>query len=438
MTEPSPGFVRLFREASPYIYAHRGRTFVIVFGGEALADAGFIHLVHDLVLLSSMGIRMVVVHGAEPQIDERFQVSGAGLHYVDDIRVTDPQAMECVKDAVGSVRVDIEAILSQGLANSPMAGARIRVTSGNFITARPLGIRAGTDYGYTGIVRRVDTEAINTHLAAGQIVLVSPIGYSPTGEAFSISEEEVGAAVAVELRAAKLIYLTEGRRLLDDDGALLRELTVQELGRLLDRRVDIVGEERAVLKLVSGACQQGVQRVHLLERRMDGALLRELFTRDGAGTMVSGTSFDAMRTATIDDVVGIIEIIGPLEADGTLVRRPRKKLEMEIGQFTVIERDGAIIGCAAYYPYTAENVVELACLAVNPDYRRGGYGQALLDRLEQMARQAGIGRMFVLTTQTAHWFIERGFVQATLEALPVERKALYNYQRNSKVLIKVL
>jgi amino-acid N-acetyltransferase len=378
------------------------------------------------------------VHGAEPQIDERFKASGAGLRYVNDVRVTDPEAMECVKDAVGSVRVDIEAILSQGLANSPMAGAKIRVSSGNHITARPLGIRNGTDYGYTGVVRRVDTEAINARLAAGEIVLVSPLGYSPTGEVFSISEEEVGTAVAIELRAAKLIYLLEGQRLTDAEGGLLRQMTLNDLSQLASERGDLGEETLTVLDMVSRACRQGVQRVHLLDRRTDGALLRELFTRDGAGTMVSASPFDAMRPATIDDVVGIIELIRPLEADGTLVRRSREKLEMEIGQFTIMERDGTTIGCAALFPYAAHNVAELACVAVRPDYRRHGYGEALLERLEGEARLQKIGLLFVLTTQTAHWFMERGFVEASIDALPVERKRLYNYRRNSKVLIKAL
>lgn len=431
MVDSPPEFVRWFREASPYIHAHRGRTFVIVFGGEAVLDPAFDSLVHDLALLSSLGVRLVVAHGARPQVESRLQARGIELRYAGGVRVTDAQAMECVKDAAGSVRVEIEALLSQGLAASPMAGARIRVTSGNFITARPLGVRDGVDCHHTGVVRRVDTETINARLAGGEIVLISPLGYSPTGEIFNLSAEEVGTAVAAGLKAAKLIFLLETLPCPGGE-ALPREITRQELERRL------AATDGGVLGLAVQACRQGVGRVHLLERRIDGALLRELFTRDGIGTLVSASAFDAMRAASIDDAAGILELIRPLEADGTLVRRSREKLEMEIERFTVIERDGAIIGCAALFPYPAERVAELACLAVHPDYRRSGYGGALLERLEAQARRAGVGRLFVLTTQTAHWFLERGFTAAAIEDLPVERKLLYNYRRNSKVLVKTL
>ncbi|MCC7410378.1 MAG: amino-acid N-acetyltransferase [Gammaproteobacteria bacterium] len=438
MIDSPQEFVRWFREASPYIHAHRSRTFVIVFGGEALLDAAFEHLIHDLALLVSLGIRLVVVHGARPQVETRLRARGIELRYVDGLRVTDTAAMECVKDAVGTVRVEIEALLSMGLANSPMAGARIRVTTGNFITARPLGIRNGTDFRHTGVVRRVDTETINAQLDAGGLVLVPPLGYSPTGEIFNLNAEEVGTAVAAELHAAKLIFLLEGQRLLDTDGDLVREIIGTDLPGLL-AALRAAGDPLAwVLQLADQACRNGVRRVHLLDRQSDGALIRELFTRDGAGTLVSASPFDDMRSATIDDAAGILEIIRPLEADGTLVWREREKLEMEIGQFTVVARDGVILGCAALFPYPGESVAELACLAVGTDYRRGGYGQALLDLLEGRARQLGVRRLFVLTTQAEHWFEERGFVEADIDALPVERKALYNYQRNSKVLIKAL
>lgn len=438
MADSSPEFVRWFREASPYIHAHRGRTFVIVFGGEALAGRAFEPLAHDLALLGSLGIRLVLVHGTRPQVEARMHGRGIALRYAGGVRVTDEAALECVKDAAGTVRVEIEALLSQGLANSPMAGARIRVTSGNFITARPMGIRDGMDFLHTGVVRRVDTATINARLANGEIVLISPLGYSPTGEIFNLGAEEVGAAVATELQAAKLIFLAEGERLEDAGGALVRELTHADLSALLAQLRAADHPLAGLLQLAGQAVRQGVRRVHLLDRHMDGALIRELFTRDGAGTLVSASPFDAMRAATVDDAAGLLELIRPLEADGTLVRRSREKLETEIGCFTVIERDGALIACAALFRFPEEGVAELACLVVQPHYRRCGYGELLLERLQALARQDGVRRLVVLTTQAAHWFIERGFVEASLDALPLEKKSLYNYQRNSKVLIKAL
>lgn len=432
-----PPFVSWFRQAAPYIHAHRGRTFVVQFGGEAVADPTFPHLIHDLALLNSLGIRLVLVHGARPQIEERLQHRGVQMRYVNGLRVTDEAALMCVKEAAGWVRVEIEALLSMGLANSPMAGARIRVASGNFVTARPLGVREGVDYRHTGEVRRIDTEALRQHLDDGAIVLLSPIGYSPTGEVFNLHAEEVATAAATALQAHKLLALIDAPQLVGADGQQLRQLSLSEAQQVLHQ--GILSEELARhLGAAVAACRGGVGRVHLLTRLMEGALLIELFTRDGTGTMVTAEPYEDVRSATLDDVGGVLELIAPLEQEGILVRRSREHLEMEIDRFTVMERDNAVIGCAALYPFPREQVGELACLAVHPDYRHGGRGEALLQELERRATALGLRRLFVLTTRTAHWFQERGFLATPLSELPVARQALYNYQRNSRVFIKDL
>lgn len=437
MAFESSEFVHWFRSASPYIHAHRGQTVVVCMGGESVIEASFHNLVHDLALLSGLGLRLVVVFGVRPQIEERLNRLGVQLRYAHGLRITDDAALACVKEAAGAVRVEIEAQFSLGLANSPMAGARVRVASGNFVTARPLGVIDGVDYLHTGQVRRVDGTAIQARLDAGDIVLIPPIGYSPTGEVFNLGMHGVAAAVASEIRAGKLVFLIDGHGVMDETGELIRELTQTEaLQRLAASREDPRFEVLPALQHAVQACRNGVRRVHLINRRTDGGLLLELFSRDGVGTLISATPFDRMRQATIDDVGGILELIAPLEQEGVLVRRSREKLEMEIAQFTVLERDGAVIACAALYPYPAEKVAELACLAVHPDYRRHGYGEALFDSLERQCRQRGLERLFVLTTQTAHWFLERGFEASCLEDLPVSRQGLYNYQRNSKVFVK--
>lgn len=431
-------FVQWFRNSAPYINAFRGRTFVLAFGGEVIADAQFPALAHDIALLNSLGVRLVLVHGARPQIEQRLRDQGAAIQYVNGLRVTDAAALVCVKDAAGSVRVEIEALLSMGLANSPMAGARIRVASGNFVTAKPLGVREGIDYCHTGEVRRVDRQAIEQRLADGAIVLLSPIGYSPTGEVFNISAEDVATAVAAELAADKLIFLVEGDGLLDADAHLVRQLPLREAQDLLYRSAARPEDIAKALACAVFACERGVRRAHLLNRHLDGGLLLELFTRDGVGTLVTGDTFEGMRRAVIDDVGGILELIAPLEADGTLVRRSREYLEMEIDRFVVVERDGTVIACAAMYCFGPEHVAEIACVAVHPDYRNQGRGEALLQYLEKEARQQGVAQLFVLTTRTAHWFQEQGFMPGDIETLPVERRALYNYQRRSKVFVKEL
>ncbi len=429
-------FVRWFRDTSPYIHAFRGRTFVIAFGGEMLMDAQFSTLVHDIALLNSLGVRLVLVHGARPQIEERLKLRNADLRYVNGLRVTDATALTCVKDATGSVRIEIEALLSMGLANTPMEKAQIRVISGNYVTAKPLGVRDGVDYLHTGEVREIDTESIHWQLDDNAIVLLSPLGHSPTGEVFNLSAEEIATAAAIKLKADKLILLTDHNGIRDAEEDLIHELTLAEAQTALSK---ITNESllRHVEKALI-ACRGGVGRTHIINRHVDGALLLELFTRDGIGSLIMAENFEDTRQATIDDVGGVLELIKPLENDGVLVRRSRELLEMEIKCFTVVERDGMVIGCAALYPYANERVGELACLAVHRSYQEQGRGDALLTYIERVARQQKINRLFVLTTRTAHWFLERGFQEAALEELPVEKQAMYNYQRRSKVFIKQL
>ena len=436
----SEEYVRWFRRSAPYINAHRGRTFVISVGGEALADAGFGDLIHDVALLHSLGIRVVLVAGTRPQIEQRLTGRGATMRYHAGLRVTDDTALACVKEAAGSVRVEIEALLSMGVANSPMAGFRLRVASGNFVTARPLGVRDGVDYLHTGEVRRIDAEAIGERLNAGCIVLLAPLGYSPTGEVFNLAAEEVALAAAQALRADKLIYLAEGPLPRDSSGELIRELDLHQTLRLVDRATG-TGPEEEQLRLLEGAvraCRTGVERVHLLERRGSGHLLLELFTRDGVGTLVTGNPFELIRVARAEDVSGILELIEPLERDGVLVERSREHLETRVAEFSVIERDGAIIASAALSPHPESAMGELSCFAIHGDYRRGGRGEQLLRHVEKQARRQELSALFVLTTRASHWFRERGFRPASLDDLPVERRALYNLKRNSKVFIKPL
>lgn len=431
-------FVAWFRQASPYINTFRNRVFVITFGGECVADPAFATLIHDIALLNSLGVQLVLVHGARPQIEERLRERGAEIRYVNGLRVTDAPALTCVKEASGTVRVEIEALLSMGLANSPMAGARIHVASGNFVTAKPLGVRDGVDYSHTGEVRRVDTDGIRSRLNGGDIVLLSPLGYSPTGEIFNISAGEVATATASALKADKLIHLVEAPGLADSRKRLLRQMTLAEAKKRVAQSKTLNDEATAALQSAVTACRQGVRRAHILDRRINGALLLELFTRDGIGTMVTSDLYEGTRRAVIDDIGGLLELIRPLEDAGILVPRSRELLEIDIDRYTVVERDGTIIACAGFYPFPEKHAAEIACFAIHPDYQGMGYGSALLERLETEAELLAINRLFVLSTRTSHWFRERGFRPGTLQELPVARRRLYNFQRNSKVYIKKL
>ena len=432
-------FVHWIRAAAPYVHAFRGRTFVIAFGGEVVADESFLGVVHDLNLLHSLGVHLVVVHGCRPQVEAILAQQGFESVYAQGVRVTDADAMDCVLEAAGQVRARIEALLSLGLANSPMAGARNRVSSGNYITAKPLGVVEGVDMQYSGEVRRVDSEAIQQRLDDGDIVLISPIGYSPTGEIFNLTVEEVATQVAVRLAAAKLVFLVEPDGVRNGRRQLLTELSTRDAEALLAAKGQRLHQDvRLYLPAAVRACDNGVKRAHLISRKLDGALLLELFTRDGVGTMVAATALAHLRSATIDDVGGILAIIGPLEEEGVLVRRSRERLEAEIERFVVTEYDNHIVGCAALYAFPEERVGELAALAVHPDFRREGYGEALMREVELRARKLRLGRLFVLTTRTAHWFQERGFRTGSLADLPQQKQALYNWQRKSQVYVKAL
>jgi len=435
----SLSFVAAFRQAGPYINAHRGRTFVVLFGGEAILDgSGFTSIINDLSLLHSLGIKLVLVHGAGPQIEERLREAGLQSRYIDGLRVTDGATLSCVQQAVGQIRTQIEASLSVALANSPMYGARIRVISGNFVTARPLGIRDGVDYCSTGEVRRVDAQAIKTALANDAVVLLSPLGYSPTGEIFNVNAEEVATAAAIALRSDKLLFLLDNPEPIAADGQPLRQLSPSDVTPLLAENSRLPETIQRHLRYALQACRAGVRRIHLLDRSVDGALLLELFTRDGIGALITTDIYEGIRPATIDDVGGVLALIRPLENEGVLVRRSRELLEIEIERFMVVERDGTVIGCAALYSFPAERLGELACVAVQPDYRNQGRADALLRFIERKARKQGLQQLFVLTTRAAHWFQERGFEPAEVDDLPLTKQQLYNWQRRSRVFIKTL
>jgi amino-acid N-acetyltransferase len=437
-------FVQWFRSATPYIHAFGGRTFVIAFGGEVIDEKQFAALSHDFNLLASLEVRLVLVHGARPQIEQRLKRYKLETKLVNGLRVTDDDAMEVVKEANGAVRVEIEAQLSMGLINSPMAGANISVASGNFVTAKPLGVRNGVDLQHTGEVRKIDATSIQKRLNEGELVLLSPLGYSPTGEAFNLSLEDVAVSAAIALDADKLIFLMDSVGIFNLRGELLREMTAAKAKNLLsniqknDSPLNVSEDVNYYLPAAVRACEHGVSRTHLISRHIDGAIIQELFTLSGIGTMVTELPLETMRQAVIDDVGAILQLIEPLENEGVLVRRGRERIEMEINHFYVMEHDNRVIGCAALHPFFNEKMAEFACLAIDPQYRGDGRGDKLFNFCQNQANELGFSQIFCLTTRTEHWFQERGFTEQSIEKLPHQKQQLYNFQRKSKVFVKPL
>lgn len=407
---------------------------MLMLGGDVAQHENFPTIIHDIALLNSLGVRLVLIHGSRSQIDQRLQQAGLDSVMHEGIRITDAAALEHVKDAAGSLRAQIEALLSMGLPNSPMQGARMRVCSGNFVTAKPLGVMDGVDFHHTGKVRRVDTQGIQQQLDGGSIVLQSPLGYSPTGEIFNLALEDIAVHLASAISADKLILLGSAAGIMNASGELVRQCAVGNIGQL-----DIPDPQQvSLLETAERACRAGVPRCQIISYSNDCALLEELFTHDGSGTLVADDDYEQSREASIEDVGGILELIEPLEQEGILLKRSRELLETEIRQFRLLERDGRIIACAALYPFPDADCGEVACIVSHPDYRGGQRGQRLLNALEQEARRQGLKRVFVLTTQTAHWFIEQGFVEGSQDDLPDQKQSLYNLQRNSKVFFKSL
>ncbi|RZJ03574.1 MAG: amino-acid N-acetyltransferase [Rubrivivax sp.] len=440
-------FVPWFRSVAPYIHMHRGKTFVVGIAGEAIAAGKLQHLAQDLALIQSMGVKIVLVHGFRPQVNEQLRAKGHEAKYSHGIRITDEVALDCAQEAAGQLRYEIEAAFSQGLPNTPMAGSKVRVISGNFITARPVGIMDGVDFQHSGLVRKVDVAGITRSMDMGAMVLLSPFGFSPTGEAFNLTMEEVATSVAIAMQADKLVFLTEipGIRIKPDepegeDNPIDTELPLAAAEKLLATLSPARTPSDATFYLQHcvKACKAGVERSHILPFAVDGSMLLEIYVHDGIGTMVIDEKLEELREATADDVGGILQLIEPFERDGTLVKRSRTEIERDIDHYTIVEHDGVIFACAALYPYPEARTGEMAALTVSPQSQGQGDGEKILKRVEQRARSMGLDSIFVLTTRTMHWFIKRGFAQVDPEWLPEARKRKYNWDRKSQVLVKRL
>ena len=439
ITQPSigPDFVGWLRSVAPYVHAFRNKTFVVAFPGELVVANQLETLVHDLSLLQAIGMRIVLAYGSRPQVQEQLRLRQIEDRYSHGMRITDRSALECAKEAAGELRLDIEAAFSAGLPNTPMGNSRIRIISGNFVTARPVGIVDGVDFEHTGLVRKVEADSIRQALLGGSIVLVPPLGFSPTGEAFNLSLEDIATSLAITLDADKLIFLCSDESMPRLENRSLAEVSEDEAEGILAQG-DLNEEAAFTLGHALRACRGGVARAHLVPYGLDGALLLELFTHDGVGMMLVEETLEALRPATIDDVAAIVSLLEPLESDGTLAARGRATVERDIDRFTVIEHDGVIFGCAALYIFDGSPMGELACLMVRSETREQGDGERLLKSIEAQAKAAGLTAIFVLTTRTTHWFMKRGFKAATIAALPEDRRAHYNWDRKSQILLKTL
>lgn len=442
MTTDNPDSFPLewLRHTSPYINTHRQKTFVVWLSDELLERDSFKNLVHDLTLLSHLGVRLVLVHGMRKQIDQAMLEAGIVAEFANPsetndgnhlMRITTSAMLPTLQSLLGILRSRIESLFSTGLPNTPMSGSRVTICSGNFVVARPFGVRLGVDYCHTGEIRKVRVNTINDLLDLGAVVLMQPAGYSPTGEFFNLHAEDVATQTAVDLQADKLIFLHHQT---DDLATALggtREISVGAHGFQQALPVALA-DIRSIVHNAAFACHRGVNRCHIVSSLHDGALLKELFTRDGSGLLLDAGDYDAIRSATTRDVAGIKALIQPLIDDGTLLSRSEQDLERCIDQFYVAEREGSVIGCASLTVFDQQ--AELGCLAVHPDFRASGKAADMVQYLVKEARNQSCTQLFALTTRSGDWFQEQGFLPARLSEVPIDENRIAS-NRGSKVYL---
>lgn len=517
-------FGSIFRQCAPYIAMHRGAVMVVHIGAHVHAvRQAFDEIMDDISILHLLGVQVVLVAGVRSQLDERLKNTGNAAVYKGGMRVTDEESMRALKELSGYVRFEIESSLARGFRGRP-GQSGINVVSGNFFyTAKPLGVRDGVDFKFTGEVRRIEVDNLKKRLDSGDIVMLTSLGYSPSGEVFNVPSESLAAEVAARLKAAKIIYLTDGESLVDtrtekpvqslrlaqaisildsygiarsdynqiesetidtsqpistlssalDPNPVIEEKELVSTSSLRRRRRSSslsqskLNSNNSSISSGSGissgisngnnnnnsnnenrdgnsslfvhylarcvhALLGGVRRAHLVPPQ-SGAILKELYTRDGAGILISRDVYEGIRQAQASDVRAVEEIIKPLEAEGILVPRSREQLEKDMNDCFLLTRDGTTLACGMLKRY-GDSHAEVCCLAVHPSYRKEGRGETLLAYLERRALLLGVSDLFVLSTRTMQWFEERGFVLSDPELLPPTRA--YNASRGSKVYIK--
>lgn len=469
-------FIEMFRGSANYIASHRNKLAVFHIPGDLMDEnpTGFRDLMNDISLSWLLGMKIVIVVGCRFQIEKRYNKEEShGRREHMGMVVTDEESLRIVKEEAGYVRFEVERQLARALKGGSSWGGGRRssgngssngtddvdvgegnVVSGNFYSAQPFGILDGVDYKYSGFVRRMEANKIHQVHQNRDIVLLTSLGFSPTGEVFNVNTEYLAAYAAGTLGASKVIYFLERDIALRHKvhGSSIPHLRVNDGRKLLKlngvrmetkgfvyfdgRSFECETERRFLTKMGWGmnALKAGVKRVHLISPN-NGGLLQELYTRDGSGTMISGDLYDGIHRATVDDATSIYEVITPLVEKGTLVGRKKAELERDIQQYHVYTRDGLLVACGQLKMFE-NGYAEIGCLVVNPLYRARGRGDAMLGYLERLCVEAGATNLFVLSTQTMEWFIERGFDEVRVDILPPSRRDTYNYDRGSKIYMK--
>ena len=434
-------FIQNFRLSAKYINLFNQNIFVIALSGYVFNEDQFEKIAQDINILHSLKIKVILVYGARPQVESILVKNKIPVRLVKNMRVTSSAALKHVIEVIGAIRNKIEATLST--INS--VSERMRLSSGNFLTAMPVGIIDGIDMESTGKIRGVDVEAIKNKLNHHEIVIVSPIGYSPIGQIFNLSYEQTAANIAAAINADKLIYYVDANGILNERGELIPELTSEKAHKLISHIEEKPSPESAqnlsyddfnILKSSVFAIKNKIKKVHLINRHIDGSLIEELFTEKGSGTILTEFALENFRKATECDLKDIYRILFPLEKRKILIERDLTQIKGMINQFYVLEHDKKFVGCVSLNSF--KESLELASFSIEPKYQRLGFGKKLLKFCELEAKKLKYDEMFILTTQSEHWFAENGFKEKSKELMPTFKKKTYQSERNSKYLTKKL
>jgi amino-acid N-acetyltransferase len=412
-----------------YVPRFRDRIFVIAIDGEIIESENFSNLLLDLAVLRSLNIRVVLVHGARHQIERRAVEEGLALSNTDGSGITDATTLRVGLDA--ATRLTHE--LLEGLTS-----VDLRAAYANAVIAYPLGIIGGVDQQHTGKVERVDTESLQFLLEKGMVPVLPPLGFDGDGRTYRVNSDGIAVEVALALKAAKILFLCE-TGVLEDDGTLVRQLSIAEAEETLKKRRSTIPHALALkLEWAARACREGISRVHLLDGHQNEALLTEVFSNEGIGTMIYSNDYQQIRKAQKKDIRRIISLIRQSVQNEELVRRTRADILSQLDDYWVLEVDRHIVGCIALHPYPKEDMGELACLYVNKASEHSGYGRRLMAFVENLAREKGLGNLFALSTQAFVYLQQKGgFREATPDILPPARREKYEESgRHSRVLMK--
>ena len=427
-----------FRQAAHYIHSHRGKTFVVYINTRVLlADTRLTALIRDLALMHTMGAKLVLVLGDGSLISRETTVAGQGEQHRPS-QVTDPDSVEEARNAASDLCERVKAIFSTSLANTPLAGAKLSVTCGDFLEADPGVDGQGHKDSPRGGNYNIALTALQRQLDKGNIVAMTPMASTTAGGLLLLSGTELATHTACALQSEKLILVLDQFRLPGQQEQSENHYSIDEARQLVEKLPEHKQEAKRCLRAAIQACSKNIKNVHLVDTEKPGTLLEELYSLDGAATLVTAQAYEEIRPATLDDLDGISELIQPFIEKGILVARSRKQLELEIDRFDVIERDGVLLTCGILYPFPEENAAEVGCLAVHPEFQSIGRGSKMLMHLESKACKAGFRKLFVLTTQAEHWFLEQGFESAKIEDLPVQKQVLYDDMRKSKIYSKTI